>query len=74
MFYPVTLINPVYQMLWIDNCLACLTWAGHMLVMKCNSDLCMKCIYVYDKIIYNLNGTWRTTQDNNTSTVHMALA
>jgi hypothetical protein len=27
-----------------------------------------------DKIIYNLNGTWRTTQDNSTTTVHMALA
>jgi hypothetical protein len=26
MFYPVTLINPVYQMLWVDNCLAWLTW------------------------------------------------
>jgi hypothetical protein len=26
MFYPVTLINPVYQMHWVDNCLACLTW------------------------------------------------
>jgi hypothetical protein len=26
MFYPVTLINPVYQMFWVDNCLACLTW------------------------------------------------
>jgi hypothetical protein len=26
MFYPVTLINPVCQMLWVDNCLAFLTW------------------------------------------------
>jgi hypothetical protein len=26
MFYPVTLINTVYQMLWVDNCLDCLTW------------------------------------------------
>jgi hypothetical protein len=26
MFYPVTLFNLVYQMLWVDNCLSCLTW------------------------------------------------
>jgi hypothetical protein len=26
MFYPITLFNPVYQMLWVDYCLACLTW------------------------------------------------
>jgi hypothetical protein len=30
MFYPVTLINPDLQMLWVDNCLVCLTWAGHV--------------------------------------------
>jgi hypothetical protein len=27
-----------------------------------------------DNILYNLNGTWRATQDNSTTTVHMALA
>jgi hypothetical protein len=26
MFYTVTWINPIYQMLWVDICLACLTW------------------------------------------------
>jgi hypothetical protein len=26
MFYPVTLINHVYQMFSVVNCLACLTW------------------------------------------------
>jgi hypothetical protein len=30
MFHPVTLINLVYQMLWVDNCLACLAWAGYV--------------------------------------------
>jgi hypothetical protein len=74
MFYPVTLINPVYQMLWVDNCLACLTWEWLYLGYEMQLSSVNEMYLCQDKIIYNLNGTWRTTQDNSTTTVHVALA
>jgi hypothetical protein len=58
-------------MFWVDNCLV----AKLGLVMLGNAIR-----YVYEMLFKNktrsyiLNGTWRTTQENSTTTVHMALA
>jgi hypothetical protein len=60
---------------WVDNCLACLNlWDGFMLVMIMQLSSVLEYVNVKTRSSMVLNGTLRTTQDNSTTTVHMALA
>jgi hypothetical protein len=59
-------------MFWVDDCLV--AKLGLVIMVLFTVFYVDEMLVKFKTRSNNLNGAWRTTQDNSTTTVHMALA